>query len=70
MDTPRELEPQQNPPDVRDLAHALTIFLSGRERLAVLRRLRKIDGDRRVALLTALGIVDGAWAAPASQRTV
>jgi len=43
-------------PDVRDLPHALTIFLTGRERARVLRQLRRIDGDRRIALLTALGI--------------
>ncbi len=52
------------PMDVRDQPHALTVFMTGRERLAVLRRLRRIDGDRRVALLTVLGLMDGPWAAP------
>lgn len=60
---------QHEAPDVRDLGHALTIFLSGRERLAVLRRLRKIDGDRRMALLTLLGLVDQPWAAPENTRS-
>jgi ParB-like chromosome segregation protein Spo0J len=40
------------------LPQALTIFLSGEERAAVLERLRAINADRRVALLAALGLGD------------
>lgn len=69
MDEEHTDREQHEAPDVRDLGHALTIFLSGRERLAVLRRLRKIDGDRRVALLTLLGLADKPWAAPESTRS-
>lgn len=56
--------PAEPSPDVRDLAHSVTFFLTGRERLAVLRRLRRIDGDRRVALLSALGLAGTAWPKP------
>jgi hypothetical protein len=48
------------PPDVRDLPHGLTIFLTGRQRAQVLRKLRRIDGNRTVALLTALGLMETA----------
>lgn len=48
------------PPDVRDLPHGLTIFLTGRQRALVLRKLRRIDGNRTVALLTALGLMETA----------
>jgi ParB-like chromosome segregation protein Spo0J len=40
------------------LPQALTFFLSGEERAAVLERLRAINADRRVALLAALGLSD------------
>lgn len=34
----------------------LTVFLTARERAAVLRRLRRLHRDRRTALLRALGV--------------
>jgi len=40
-------------PDARDLPHALTFFLTARERAAVLRALRRVHHDRGRALLIA-----------------
>ena len=37
----------------------LTVFLTVEERAAVVKRLRRIDADRRVALLRALGVGAG-----------
>ena len=42
------------PPPVADLPHPLTFFLTGRERAAVLRALRRIHADRAVALIAVL----------------
>ncbi len=44
------------PPDSRDLPHPVTFFMTGRERLRILRALRRIDGDRVFALKRALGL--------------
>lgn len=44
------------PPDVRDLPHPITFFVSGRERRQILRALRRIDGNRVCALRHALGL--------------
>lgn len=49
--------PQPAPPaDPLDLPHALTFFLSAKDRSAVLAALSRIDADRPTALLTALGL--------------
>lgn len=39
-----------------ELPHALTFFLTGGQRAAVVRALRRIDRDRVRALLRALGV--------------
>jgi len=44
------------PPDPRDQPHPVTFFMTGRERLQILRALRRIDGDRVFALKRALGL--------------
>lgn len=44
------------PPDARDLPHAVTFFMTGRERSQILRALRRLDGDRVFALKRALGL--------------
>ncbi|MFG0260112.1 MAG: hypothetical protein ACF8LK_07135 [Phycisphaerales bacterium JB041] len=44
------------PPDVRDLPHPITFFVTGRERRRILRALRRIDGNRVFALRRALGL--------------
>lgn len=46
------------PPDVRDLPHPITFFVSGRDRRQILRALRRIDGNRVFALRRALGLDD------------
>lgn len=51
------------PPDVRDLPHPLTFFVSGRDRRRILRALRRVDGDRAFALKRVLGL-DRLGAAP------
>ena len=43
-------------PDSRDLPHALTFFMTGCERLQILRALRRLDGNRVFALKRALGL--------------
>lgn len=43
-------------PDVRDLMHPVTFFVTGRERRQILRALRRLDGDRVFALKRALGL--------------
>lgn len=45
--------------DVRDLPATVTFFMTGRERQRLLRRLRRVDGDRTRALLMELGLEDG-----------
>jgi hypothetical protein len=57
---PRLHEPAEpRPPvDPAALPHALTFFLTARQRAAVLRRLKRFDADRRTALLAALDVVD------------
>lgn len=52
---PRVPKPKEAP-DARDLPHALTVFLTGRDRARVLRALRRLDGNRAVALKRALGL--------------
>lgn len=56
----RETRPRANgpaePPDMRELPHPLTFFVSGRERQQILRALRRIDGNRVYALRSALGL--------------
>jgi hypothetical protein len=44
------------PPDLRDLRHPLTFFVTGRERARILRALRRLDGDRVFALMRALNL--------------
>lgn len=44
------------PPDMRDLPHPITFFVSGRDRRQILRALRRIDGNRVFALRRALGL--------------
>ncbi len=44
------------PPDVRELPHPITFFVSGKERQQILRALRRIDGNRVFALRRALGL--------------
>ncbi|MCC7388037.1 MAG: hypothetical protein IT431_04630 [Phycisphaerales bacterium] len=44
------------PPDLRDLRHPLTFFVTGRERARILRALRRLDGDRAFALMRALNL--------------
>ncbi|HRQ71743.1 MAG TPA: hypothetical protein PLU35_01810 [Phycisphaerales bacterium] len=46
----------KEPPDARDMPHGLTIFLTGRDRARVLRALRRLDGNRAVAIKRALGL--------------
>ncbi|QKK09902.1 MAG: hypothetical protein HND58_18260 [Planctomycetota bacterium] len=46
------------PPDVRDLPHPITFFVTGRDRRQILRALRRIDGNRVFALRRALGLDD------------
>ncbi|MFG0241877.1 MAG: hypothetical protein ACF8R9_03725 [Phycisphaerales bacterium JB054] len=50
--------PPATPPDVRDLPHPITFFVSGRDRRQILRALRRIDGNRVFALRRALGLDD------------
>jgi len=50
--------PAQAPP-IDDLPHPLTIFVSSRDRKRILAALRRINTDRAVALLTALGLQAG-----------
>ena len=50
--------PPAPPPDVRDLPHPITFFVSGRDRRQILRALRRIDGNRVFALRRALGLED------------
>jgi len=45
--------------DAAALPHALTVFLTGAERAAVLGALRPHGRDRRTALLAALGLTPG-----------
>ncbi|MCW5774940.1 MAG: hypothetical protein KIS87_00650 [Phycisphaeraceae bacterium] len=52
---PRVPRPKEAP-DTRELPHGLTIFLNGRDRARVLRALRRLDGNRAVALKRALGL--------------
>jgi len=61
MTTPRTADRRRFPkpkeaPDARDLPHALTVFLTGRDRARVLRALRRLDGNHAVALKRALGL--------------
>ncbi len=44
------------PPDMRELPHPITFFVSGKERQQILRALRRIDGNRVFALRRALGL--------------
>lgn len=50
-----DLEPKAAP-DVRDLPHPLTFYMTGRERLQILRALRRLDGNRLYALKRALNL--------------
>ncbi len=43
-------------PDAGELPHALTFFLTGAQRAAVLRALRRVDADRARALLRVLRV--------------
>lgn len=54
--------PPATPPDVRDLPHPITFFVSGRDRRQILRALRRIDGNRVFALRRALGLDDAGLA--------
>jgi len=47
------------PPDIDDLPHALTFFVSRRDRGRIIAALRRIDPDRAAALLMALNLQDG-----------
>lgn len=47
------------PPDINDLPHPLTIFVSRRDRKRIIAALRRIDADRGNALMKALGISCG-----------
>jgi len=47
------------PPDPEGLPHALTFFLTQRDRKRALAALRRIDSDRATALLSALHLRQG-----------
>jgi hypothetical protein len=56
MSHAHDLEPKAAP-DVRDLPHPLTFYMTGRERLQILRALRRLDGNRLCALKRALNLI-------------
>jgi hypothetical protein len=59
--TPRQPHPPTPgaPPPIDDLPHALTFFVSHRDRGRIIGALRRIHTDRATALLTALGLSTG-----------
>lgn len=46
------------PPNPDDLPHALTFFVTQRDRKRIIAALRRIDSDRAAALMTAVNLND------------